>query len=84
MYFVPEPKRYQHFDIIYAFKTIFKSLPESTDSSIQITLVFSKMCVLERGSSPAVFVSFKIIISHIFPENIIKIPPITQYVSLSW
>ena len=37
-------------------------------------LVFAKM--KGRGLGPVFFLNFNIIISHIFPENVIKIPQV--------
>ena len=44
-------------------------------------VVFPKICLLEKGLSPAFcdfFVTFYIIISHIFPENFIEISQVVQ------
>ena len=37
-----------------------------------------KMCLLKRRSNPVFFVTFDIIISHMFPENLIEIPQVVQ------
>ena len=42
-------------------------------------MIFPKMYFLDRGRSVG-FVTFNIIISHIFPENVIKIPIVVQKV----
>ena len=40
--------------------------------------VFSKMYLLKRGRNPDVFVTFNIIINHIFPENFLQISQVVQ------
>ena len=78
----------------YITNIIMKTLNENEFTYLPLTLkrleggggnltprprvVFQKLYLLNRGWNPGFFVTFKIMIRHIFPENIIEIPQVVQ------
>ena len=55
----------------YFLKLTLKQLGEGQSDSSPV--VFRKVCLLKRGWNPGSFVTFNIIVSHIFPENLLKL-----------